>query len=103
MRSGQGGPGSERQGVAEGRGASPPCLFIPALAFGLGTLSASPRLFEVVYLLLWYIGPMNHVATLDFTGMAPASRAAGYPWTYLAFSTLLFATATAARSRQTNR
>jgi hypothetical protein len=79
------------------------CLFIPALALGLGTISGSPRLFEVVYLLLWYIGPMNHVPTLDFTGMTAAGQAAGYPWIYLALSALLFTAAAAARSRQTNR
>ena len=79
------------------------CLFIPGLALGLGTVSGSPRLFEVVYLLLWYIGPMNHVPTLDFTGMTAAGQAAGYPWIYLALSALLFTAAAAARSRQTNR
>jgi hypothetical protein len=79
------------------------CLFIPALALGLGSLSGSPRLFEVVYLLLWYIGPMNSVATLDFTGMSAAARAAGYMWIYLALSGLLFAAAAAVTSRQTDR
>jgi hypothetical protein len=79
------------------------CLFIPALALGLGSLSGSPRLFEVVYLLLWYVGPMNSVATLDFTGMSAAARAAGYMWIYLALSGLLFAAAAAVTSRQRDR
>lgn len=76
------------------------CLFIPALAFALGTLSGSPRLFEVVYLLLWYAGPMNHVAQLDYTGSTPAARAAGVAWIYLGLAVPLFAVAWAARSRQ---
>jgi hypothetical protein len=76
------------------------CLFIPALAFALGTLSGSPRLFEVVYLLLWYAGPMNRVAQLDYTGSTPAARAAGVAGIYLGLAVTLFAVAWAARSRQ---
>lgn len=75
------------------------CLFIPALALALGTISGSPRLFEVVYLLLWYIGPMNGVAELDYTGLTPAARAAAVAWLYLGLTAPLFATAWAARSR----
>jgi hypothetical protein len=76
------------------------CLFIPALALCLGTLSGSPRLFEVVYLLLWYTGPMNHVAELDFTGLSMPARAAGLQPVYLLCAMLLFATAALVRSRQ---
>ncbi len=76
------------------------CLFIPALAFALGTLSGSPRLFEVVYLLLWYAGPMNHVAQLDYTGATPAARTAGVAWLYLGLTLPLFTVAWAARSRR---
>jgi hypothetical protein len=75
------------------------CLFIPALALALGTLAGSPRPFEVVYLLLWYAGPMNHVAELDYTGATLPARAAGVAWIYLALAAALFAVAWAARSR----
>lgn len=75
------------------------CLFIPALALALGTLAGSPRLFEVVYLLLWYAGPMNHVAELDFTGATLPARAAGVAWIYLTLAAALFAIAWTARSR----
>ncbi len=38
-----------------------------AVALALGTVSASPRPFEALYLLLWYIGPINHASFVDFS------------------------------------
>lgn len=76
------------------------CFFIPALALALGTLSGSPRLFEVVYLLLWYAGPMNGVAELDYTGATAAARAAGIAWIYPTLAAALFTVAWAARARR---
>jgi hypothetical protein len=46
-------------------------LFIPSLALALGTWSGSSRMFEIVYTLLWYIGPINHVPALDYMGATP--------------------------------
>lgn len=48
-------------------------LFIPSLALALGVLSGGSRLFEVVYLLFWYIGPMNKVPALDYLGAVEVS------------------------------
>jgi hypothetical protein len=76
------------------------CLFIPALALALGTVSGSPRLFEVVYLLLWYAGPMSGVAELDYTGATAAARAAGVAWIYPTLAAALFTVAWAARARR---
>ncbi|HEY6324012.1 MAG TPA: hypothetical protein VJA16_20915 [Thermoanaerobaculia bacterium] len=76
------------------------CLFIPALALALGTVSGSPRLFEVVYLLLWYAGPMSGVAELDYTGATAAARAAGVAWLYPTLAAALFTVAWAARARR---
>jgi hypothetical protein len=42
-------------------------MFIPTLALALATWSGSSKLFEVIYLAIWYFGPMNHlVPQLDF-------------------------------------
>ncbi|AWB43512.1 hypothetical protein DCC85_04260 [Paenibacillus sp. CAA11] len=41
-------------------------LFVPTLALALGSLSGSRKLFEVVYMLWWYLGPMNHLPGLNF-------------------------------------
>ena len=47
-------------------------LFVPTFALALGVWSGSSRLFEALYSLWWYVGPMNHTPGLDFIGMAPA-------------------------------
>ncbi len=44
--------------------------FVPALALAMGVWSGGRRLFEAFYLMLWYIGPMNRVPFLDYTGGA---------------------------------
>src|SRR5213075_2837124 len=50
--------------------------FVPALAIAAGSLTGGRKLFEVLYLLLWYVGPLNHVASLDYTGAAASAA----PW-----------------------
>ena len=52
-------------------------LFVPALGLAAGRLSGTPRLFEVAYLVLWYVGVANRQAALDFGGVAQA------PWATL--------------------
>ena len=75
-------------------------LFIPTLALALGVWSGTSKLFEVVYLLLWYIGPMNHVPAMDYLGATKEGLAAGMPLVYLGVTTLLAAAAVAGRRRQ---
>jgi ABC-type transport system involved in multi-copper enzyme maturation permease subunit len=41
-------------------------IFIPSLALALGVFSSGSRVFEVVYLFLWYMGPYQKVPGLDF-------------------------------------
>jgi len=56
-------------------------LFIPTLALALGAWSGSSKLFEVVYMLWWYAGPVNGVESLDFMGAGstlPLSRVLVY-------------------------
>mgnify|MGYP001216098238 FL=1 len=43
-------------------------LFIPAFALALGTLSRTHRLFQIVYLVLWY-GAVNGVPVVDYMGI----------------------------------
>lgn len=42
-------------------------LFIPALALALGTLSGAPRVFQAVYVVVWYL-MINDVPALDVMG-----------------------------------
>lgn len=76
-------------------------LFIPTLALALGVWSGSSKLFEVVYLVLWYIGPANQFAALDFTGSSGNSAATTLG--FLASTILLGAFALAGRHRQIRR
>lgn len=46
-------------------------LFIPTLALACGAVSATTRTFEIAFMLLWYLGPMNGSA-LDYTSAAYA-------------------------------
>ena len=54
--------------AAGGAGLVVGAAFIPAMALACGAWTGGSKLFEVLYLLLWYIGPLNHVPTLDYTG-----------------------------------
>jgi hypothetical protein len=54
-------------------------LFVPALALAMGAVSGGSKLFEATYVFWWYIGPMNRIPAVDFTGMASGPAAsAGY-------------------------
>lgn len=65
-------------------------LLIPSLALALGVWSGSSKLFEVLYTLWWYVGPMSHAPGLDFTSANPGSRA---PVFYLLAAGFLLAAA----------
>lgn len=41
-------------------------VFVPSFALALGSFTGTGRAFEGVYLLLWYLGPVNGVAVLNF-------------------------------------
>jgi hypothetical protein len=46
-------------------------VFVPTLALALGVLSSGNRAFEVVYVIWWYMGPLQKTAGMDFTSHAP--------------------------------
>ncbi len=46
-------------------------IFVPTLALALGVFSSGSRVFEVVYLLWWFIGPLQKTAGMDFTNGTP--------------------------------
>ncbi|MEE8294735.1 MAG: hypothetical protein V3R64_03400 [Sphingomonadales bacterium] len=48
-------------------------LFIPALAISLGRITSSSRTFEFLFMLLLYIGPIDHVPGFDFLGTSVAT------------------------------
>jgi hypothetical protein len=46
-------------------------VFIPTLALALGVFSSGSRVFGVVYLIWWYLGPLQKTAGIDFIGGPP--------------------------------
>jgi ABC-type transport system involved in multi-copper enzyme maturation permease subunit len=46
-------------------------VFVPTLALALGVWSSGSRVFEVVYLIWWYMGPFQKKGGMDFTADAP--------------------------------
>lgn len=77
--------------------------FIPALAVTSGVLLGTSRVFEVLFLSLWYLGPMNAVYSLDFIAAHPETVARGTP-TWIAIATVILLIAAAVgRTRQIQR
>ena len=63
-------------------------LFIPTFALALGVWSGTGKPFEILYTLLWYVGPMHAIPQLDFMGSAPATAVTHYPFIYLALAAM---------------
>lgn len=78
-------------------------LFIPSLALCLGVWTGSSKSFEFIYVLLWYIGPLNQIESLDFMGALPGSVDAGIWQIYLAITSILFVLAFIGRKWQIQR
>ncbi|MGB8541705.1 MAG: hypothetical protein WCD49_08725 [Candidatus Acidiferrales bacterium] len=75
-------------------------LFIPTLAMTLGVWSDSSKLFEIIYTLLWYIGPMHETLQLDFMGSVPGTASTRVPAFYFALATAMIVVAFLGRKRQ---
>lgn len=75
-------------------------VFLPSLALALGIWSGTSKLFEGLFTMWWYVGPMNHVPGLDFTGTANGTRTVPLAFVYTAASAALLVGAYFVRSRQ---
>jgi hypothetical protein len=75
-------------------------LFIPSLALALGVWSNSSKLFEVLYTILWYIGPINKISGADYIGTTAKSLNAGTVTEYFFFTVVLLLLAVVGRKRQ---
>ena len=75
-------------------------VFIPTLALALGVWTRSSRAFEALFTVLWYIGPLNRLRGLDFTGSANGAQTLRYAGLYLLLALALFAIAMLGRRRQ---
>ena len=75
-------------------------LALASLALALGVWSGSGKTFEAVLTALWYVGPMNHTAGIDFTGTASGANANHDALIYFALSGVLLGAAFVGRARQ---
>lgn len=77
-------------------------LFIPSLALAAGIWVGNGRLFEVLYLIWWYAGPVNHVPVLDLlaAGTIRAGAVTQLATGYLLVTLLLLVLALVGRMRQ---
>ena len=75
-------------------------LFVPSLALALGVWSGSPRTFEALYAVLWYVGPADRLAVLDYSGAWAAASAFPTAAVYGVLAVLLFAASLVGRRRQ---
>lgn len=75
-------------------------MLIPSLALACGVLTGTSRTFEVLYMILWYLGPLNKMAVLDFLGGSDDGlNAWGMSTLYVSVSIGLLILAYALRSR----
>lgn len=77
-------------------------MFIPALAFALGVWSGTSRLFELVYLVWWYL-LINSPGALDFMGISETAISKGVPLFYLGLTGVLLIAGYFGRKRQLGR
>jgi hypothetical protein len=75
-------------------------FFIPTMALALGVWSGSSKLFEVLYLLLWYLGPANHLGEIDFMGAMGPLLPPRTPLLFCAITATLAVFTVAGRKRQ---
>ncbi|MGB4980150.1 MAG: ABC transporter permease subunit [Anaerolineae bacterium] len=71
-------------------------FFIPSLALACGVWSGTSKLFEILYMLIWYLGPLNKLMALDYIG----SHGNGRPEFFIPFSIVLIVLALIGRTRQ---
>lgn len=72
-------------------------FFVPALALAFGTLSGSKKLFEVTYFLMWYIGGVEGLTSLNFLATTDEAITAGMPLIFTLISLGLLTVAFIAR------
>jgi hypothetical protein len=73
---------------------------LPSMALALGVFSGTSKPFEGILTAMWYIGPMNRVSGIDYTGSSNAAAATHYAVMYLLIAATLLVATAAIRARQ---
>jgi len=75
-------------------------LFVPSFAVALGCWSGTSKLFQAIYLFLWYLASVQGVFYVDFMGHFPPAVALGIPWIVALVTIGLLIVAAFGRQRQ---
>jgi hypothetical protein len=75
-------------------------LFVPTLALALGVWSSTSKPFEITYTVLWYVGPLNRIPRLDFTGSTRSAHPLFTILFYQLLTVLLLVISALGRKRQ---
>ncbi|WP_424357529.1 hypothetical protein [Methanocella sp. MCL-LM] len=75
-------------------------ILIPSMALAMGIWSGTSKLFEALYLTLWYVGPVNHYPALDYAGITAVSGVTVIPVTWIGLALVFVALAVIGRYRQ---
>jgi hypothetical protein len=75
-------------------------LFIPTAALAMGVWSGSGKLFEGLFMVCWYIGPIQKIGMLNFMTTSTTAVSAGLPVLYLVATVALLGAAVIGRRRQ---
>lgn len=75
-------------------------VFVPSLALFLGFAFRTERVFQIVLIVLWYVGPVNRVAAFDFAGATDVAALSVMPGLYAVLGIAMVAAALVIRSRR---
>jgi hypothetical protein len=75
-------------------------LFVPSFAVALGCWSGTSKLFQAIYLFVWYLASVQGVVYVDFMGHFPQAVALGLPWIVALLTIGLWIAAALGRRRQ---
>ena len=78
-------------------------LFVPSFAVALGCWSGSSKLFQAIYLFVWYLAAVQGVIYIDFMGHFPQTVSLGIPWIVAIVMIGLLVVAAFGRQRQVYR
>jgi hypothetical protein len=73
---------------------------LPSMALALGVWSGTSKPFEGILTAMWYIGPMNRVSGIDYTGSSNGAATTHYAVMYILIAAVLLITAAVLRARQ---
>lgn len=78
-------------------------LFVPSLAIALGCWCGTSKLFQAIYLFVWYLAAVQGVVFIDFMGHFPQTVNLGIPWLFAIVAIGLLVVAAFGRQRQVYR